>query len=361
MRGAGCDASIAVRGREGSGFYRERGVIFLHNGLSRKNLFDVSIANTGIPVTKLPAFREADVIHLHWINQGMLSVKEIKRILASGKKVLWTMHDMWPVTGICHYAGECGAFASGCRRCPYINSLARSVFRKKQAAYSAGGITFVACSDWLKDLAAQSPLTEGHRLLSIPNPIDTETYRPMDRKAVREKLNLPLDKKIVLFAAVKASDKRKGTDYLREAGRLLAYRSDLLFLIAGSGGEEIEMPLPAKSVGYVPQQQMPELYNAADLFVTPSLCDNLPNTVMEAMACGTPCVGFRTGGIPEMIAHGENGYVAHYKDAADLAQGIWWALRNDVHAELSLNARQKVLDEYAQEKVAQRYLEIYEQ
>jgi glycosyltransferase involved in cell wall biosynthesis len=184
----------------------------------------------------------------------------------------------------------------------------------------------------------------------------------MDRKTVREKLNLPLDKKIILFAAVKASDKRKGMDYLLEAGRMMKHRSgDLLFLIAGSWSEEIEerFPLPVRSMGYIPPQRMPELYNAADLFVTPSLYDNLPNTIMEAMACGTPCAGFHTGGIPEMITHGENGYVARYKDAADLSQGMLWALQEEVHAALSANARKKVLEEYAQEKVAQRYMEIY--
>lgn len=383
MQGIGYEASMVVRTKSGTDrmvftagnkktnvlrFYWERGIIYLHNRLSRKNLFDVSIANTGIPITKLTAFKEADIIHLHWVNQGMLSVKEIGQIFASGKKVVWTMHDMWPFTGICHHAGDCTAYTKGCGRCPYLkvptrNDLSNRVFNRKQSVYKTGNITFTACSLWLKELAWRSPLTRGHRLTSIPNPIDTETYRPMDQKEVREKLNLPLDKKIILFAAVKASDKRKGMDYLVEATRLIAHHSeDLLFLIAGSQGEEIEkqLTLPARSVGYISPQQMPLLYNAADLFITPSLYENLPNTIMEAMACGTPCVGFHTGGIPEMITHGENGYVARYKDTADLAKGIVWALQDELYTTLSINARQKVLDEYTQEKVAQQYKEIYE-
>lgn len=379
----GYDVSMAVRTRQGDNtmvftagsgngnrmrFYWERGVIYLYNRLSKKNLFDVSIANTRVSITKLPAFREADVIHLHWINQGMLSVKEIGQILASGKKVVWTMHDMWPFTGICHHAGDCIAYTTGCGHCPYLkapsrNDLSHTVFKRKQSAYGKGNITFTGCSNWLRELAEKSPLTQGHRVISIPNPIDTEHYRPMDKNEIRKKLELPADRKIILFAAVKASDKRKGMDYLVEASKRVAHRSDdLLFLIAGNRSEEIEkqLPLPSRSMGYVSPQQMPELYNAADLFITPSLYENLPNTIMEAMACGTPCVGFQTGGIPEMITHGENGYVARYKDAADLAEGILWILRDALYPALSVNARQKVLDEYAQEKVSQQYRKIYE-
>ncbi|MEA4919243.1 glycosyltransferase family 4 protein [Proteiniphilum sp.] len=383
MRTAGYDVSMAVRTKRGSDteafaignekanrlrFYWERGIIYLSNRLSRKNLFDVSIANTGVSITKLPTFREADIIHLHWVNQGMLSVKEIGQILASGKRVIWTMHDMWPFTGICHHAGSCNTYSVGCGHCPYLkspsqNDLSRIIFRRKQLAYTKGNITFIACSCWLKELAEKSLLTRGHRVLSIPNPIDTESYLPMDKSKVRNKLNLPLDKKIILFAAVKASDKRKGMDYLVEAANLVAHHSkELLFLIAGSGGEDIEKQLavPSRSMGYVSPQQMPELYNASDLFVTPSLYENLPNTIMEAMACGTPCVGFQVGGIPEMITHRENGYVARYKDAVDLAEGIVWSLQEENHTVLSTNARNKVLQYYSQEKIAQQYKEIYE-
>ncbi|HOI79984.1 MAG TPA: glycosyltransferase, partial [Petrimonas sp.] len=103
-------------------FYGERGQIFLQNRLSRENLFDVSIANTGISVTRLPEFKRADIIHLHWINQGMLSISEIGEILASGKKVVWTMHDMWPFTGICHHAGPCARFHHSCGNCPYLKA-----------------------------------------------------------------------------------------------------------------------------------------------------------------------------------------------------------------------------------------------
>jgi glycosyltransferase involved in cell wall biosynthesis len=348
-------------------FYRERGEIFLRNRLSKKYLFDVSIANTGVSIVDLPEFREADIIHLHWVNQGMLSIKEIGKIIASGKKIVWTMHDMWALTGICHHAGDCCRYEMSCGLCPYLvsglqNDLSNAVFRKKQKAYSQENITFVACSDWLKKLANKSPLTNNQSVVSIPNPIDTQMYQPKNKTQIRRQLNLPIDKKIILFAAVKASDKRKGMDYLIEASRLLKSQADdILFLIAGNNGEEIEkeFALSAINTGYISPEKMPDLYNAADVFVTPSLQENLPNTIMEAMSCGTPCVGFNIGGIPEMIDHQKTGYVAEYKNAKDLAKGIYWTLFEADSETLSVNAREKTLSKYAQEKIAKRYIEIY--
>jgi len=348
-------------------FLAERARIFAHNGFSRNNLFDVSVADKGLSVTNHPLFREAEIIHLHWINQGMLSLKEIGQIISSGKKVVWTMHDMWPFTGICHHAAGCDRYESGCGCCPYLSvpsqqDLSYQRFLAKQATYAGGRITFVACSNWLKELAAKSPLTAGHQVVSVPNPIDTAVYTPMDKREARHRLNLPENKKIVLFAAVKASDPRKGMDYLVEASRIMAQQhDDILFLIAGNDGEELgkRLSLPARSLGYVAPQDMPGVYNAADLFVTPSLQDNLPNTIMEAMACGMPCVGFRTGGIPEMIDHHKNGYVAEYQNARDLADGLRWTLFETDSEMLSANARRKVVEEYAQEKVVQQYRQIY--
>lgn len=348
-------------------FYWERGKIFLKNRLSRENLFDVSIANTGISLTELPEFKQADIIHLHWINQGMLSVDEIGKIIASGKKVVWTMHDMWPFTGICHHAGVCKNYEKACGSCPYLisaspNDLSHEIFLQKQKAYANGKITFVACSQWLKSLAEASPLTQGNSVVSIPNPIDTRVYFPKDKTEVRKKLHLPDDKKIILFAAVKASDPRKGMEYLAKASEIITqHPNNVLFLIAGNNGEELEkqLSLSAHSLGFVAPEKMPDVYNAADVFVTPSLQENLPNTIMEAMACGTPCVGFHIGGIPEMISHGKNGYVAEYKSADDLANGLLWTLYKADSETLSANAREKVLSEYTQEIIAKKYMEIY--
>src|SRR5690554_2535853 len=348
-------------------FYSERGEIFIYNRFSKKNLFEISTAGTGLSITETEEYKQADIIHMHWINQGMLSIKEIKKILASGKKVVWTMHDMWPFTGICHYSVDCDHFIDGCGNCPLLkhpskNDLSEKTFQKKLSSYFKGEINFVACSNWLKEMAEESPLTVGHYVTSIPNPIDIDVYRPLDKTTIRKKLNLPTDKKIVLFAAVKASDKRKGLSYLVEATKLLKnHYNELLFIIAGSKSNDIEKQLliPSQSVGYISPEDMPDFYNAADLFVSPSLQDNLPNTIMEAMSCGTPCVGFNTGGIPEMIDHQHNGYVAEYRNSADLANGIRWSLFEADHKQLSDNARKKVVVSYNNNIIAGKYIEIY--
>ena len=348
-------------------FTAERAAIYIQNEFSRKNLFDISIANTGVSITNHPAFKRADIVHLHWINQGMLSVREIGEIVASGKKIVWTMHDMWSFTGICHHARECKRFETGCGLCPYLNNpskgdISYNTYLRKQAAYSLGRIHFVACSNWLKELALKSKLTKNHNVSAIANPINTETYIPKDKATVRIAMKLPIEKKIILFAAAKVSDKRKGIDYLIEASKIIAQKdnNNYMFLIAGGNSEEIinQLALPAVSVGYVASSEMPNLYNAADLFVTPSLQENLPNTIMESMACGTPCVGFNIGGIPEMIDHKQNGYISNYKDAQDLANGLMWVLQESTET-LATNARNKAIKEYSEETIAKKYIEIY--
>ncbi|MGI6073676.1 MAG: glycosyltransferase family 4 protein [Fermentimonas sp.] len=350
-------------------FYKERADIFLRNGLKRGKLFDVSIANTGISITKMKEFEEADIVHLHWINQGMLSLKEIGRIVESDKKVVWTMHDMWPFTGICHHATTCNNYHTSCGHCKYLQSsfekdLSQSIFSEKLKVFNKSRITFVACSKWLKEQAVVSPLTHNHKVVSIPNPIDTKVYSPGSKEEARKRLQLPQDKKLILFAAMKASDKRKGMDHLVRACNILATRGvDIDCVIAGENGTEMAQVfnLPVHAVGWVSQEKMKHLYTAVDLFVTPSLQENLPNTIMEAMACGTPCVGFNIGGIPEMIDHGRTGYVAKYKDYNDLANGIYQTLYESDKDILSANARQKVLDTYSQEVVSRQYIDIFNQ
>ena len=350
-------------------FYLERGQIFLNNRFSKENLFAVSLATTGVSITEHPEFKKADIIHLHWINQGMLSIGEIGKILASGKKVVWTMHDMWAFTGICHYSGQCNHFEKTCGHCPLLattneNDISERIFKRKKSAYSSGKITFVACSRWLGNLAKKSPLTFQHQVFAIPNTIDTHIYSPQNKTAVRQKLGFPAGKKIVLFAAVKASDKRKGMEYLLQAEKLLEEKKgEMLFLVVGKTNDInlTELSVETRSLGFIASEKMTEIYNAADVFVTPSLQDNLPNTIMEAMACGTPCVGFNIGGIPEMIDHLKTGYVAEYKNSEDLAKGLLWTLFEADAEALSINSREKVLAEYAQETIVKRYLSVYEE
>ena len=346
-------------------FYWERMVIFLHNHFNRSQLFRVSIANTGIDISGMPCVKEADVIHLHWINQGFLSLTDIKRLVALGKPIVWTMHDMWPCTGICHYARDCQSFHQLCGACFYLDShaaydLSTRVYRKKQEIYEGADISFVGCSKWIASLGRKSALLRGKRVLDIPNPIDRSLFRPADKKESREILSLPPDKKLVLFGALNVTDERKGVGYLFKALPLLDQSVELV--VFGQVKSDIRrlVPVPIHSLGYLSdEKKIVSLYNAVDLFVTSSLDDNLPNMIMESMACGTPCVGFRTGGIPEMIDHLVNGYVAEYADEADLAKGIEWVLGHPDKKELSDACLAKVRRCYAEDVVAKQYMNLY--
>lgn len=354
-------------------FLWERLLIFLHLHFKRKHLFDIDIANAGCDITKLREFKEADVIHLHWINQGMLSLHGIKKILNSDKPVVWTMHDAWPLTAICHLTLGCERFKTSCCACKYlphggaIKDLSAKVWKRKKNILQRNSIYFVACSRWLAAEAKASRLLTGQMVENIPNPIDTHIFRPHDKKDARLRNNLPLDKRIILFISQRVTNPYKGMDYLINACEKLEKdnpdtKDNTCVVILGGHSEEIvtQLPFHSISLGYInDERRIVEIYNAADIFVLPSLSENLPNTIMEAMACGVPCVGFNVGGISEMIDHKKNGYVAEYKNAEDLANGISWVLDTADHDALAKAALHKVATCYSQQTVAMKYIEVY--
>lgn len=352
-------------------FLWERWCVFWHLHFSRQRLWEVDMATSGTDITRLREFQEADVIHLSWINQGMLSLKDIRKIIRSGKPVVWTMHDLWPATGICHYARGCNRYASACGNCPLLpnkgskNDLSAKIFRRKKELYHRGAISFVTCSRWLERQAKGSGLFVGQRITNIPNPIDTHVFCPQDQAEARLRAGLPADKHIILFVSQRVTDERKGMRYFIEAiDRLVArypeMRENTAIAILGGHSEEVNLTLPSYSLGYVSdEKQIVAIYNSADAFVLPSLEDNLPNTIMESMACGVPSIGFRVGGIPEMIDHQQNGYVANYRDTEDLASGIHWVLEEADRAALKRACLQKVAQNYSQHAVALKYIEVY--
>lgn len=354
-------------------FLWERLVVFMHQHLKKEHLWEIDIANVGSDITQMKEFQEADVIHLSWINQGMLSLDVIRRILQSGKAVVWTMHDLWPLSAICHYARGCEAYHSGCRHCkllPHGGSdydLSTSVWNKKKALYKGSNIHFVTCSEWLGRQAKMSGLLQDCHLTSVPNPIDSQLFCKEDKAALRERRGVPADRKLILFAAQKVTDERKGAGHFIRGMKALCdkhpeWKDRLAVALLGGHSEELvpEIPFATYPLGYVSgERALADVYAMADVFVLPSMEDNLPNTIMEAMACGVPCVGFEVGGIPEMIDHKVNGYVAHLGDADDLADGIAWVL-DDVRSEaLSEAALEKVRVSYSQKSVAGKYSAVY--
>jgi glycosyltransferase involved in cell wall biosynthesis len=348
-------------------FLWERWIIFVHNRFSRRNLFKVSIANTGFDISGHPLVKSADVIHIHWINQGFLSLGNMAKLMQSGKPIVWTLHDMWAATGICHYSGNCGKYTTECSNCPLLqgktaHDLSYKAFASKKKL-GLNRITYVGCSRWIANEAKKSALLQNASITNIPNPIDTTVFKPCDKAATRQKRGLPVNKKLVLFVAAKLSDTRKGMSYLVEASRYLQQREAEVVFLGGRIDDNLlhTISLPAHNVGFLPTPaDMASLYAACDVFVTPSLEDNLPNTLMEAMSCGTPCVGFHIGGIPEMIDHKINGYLAKYQDAKDLADGIDWILFDADYQQLSQNARRKAIDCYSEDVITIQFMKLYE-
>jgi glycosyltransferase involved in cell wall biosynthesis len=225
-------------------------------------------------------------------------------------------------------------------------------------------IYYVACSKWLESEAKSSKLLDGQKITSIPNPIDLHIYNKGNKTEARQRLGLPTDKKLILFASQRATNVNKGMGYLIEACRQLQDIPNLGVIILGGHAEEVTSQLSIANfpLGYVnDEQRIVDVYNAADVFVLPSLSENLPNTIMEAMACGVPCVGFKVGGIPEEIDHKKNGYVAEYRSSEDLARGIRWILTEADYQALSDNAVHKVVQNYSQHSVAMKYLDVYHQ
>ncbi len=339
---------------------------------SKKARFAFSPANTGIDISRHPVIEQADVLHLHWVHFGFLSISSLQKLFALRKPILWTLHDMWAMTGGCHYSGSCPHYLSHCHQCPFLKNpsatdLSYRVFEKKKILFQNADIHFVACSQWLAGQARTSALLQRFPVTAIPNPIDTELYRPLDKQGVRRKLGLPTDKKLLLFGAMNTQDPRKGFAYLEQALYHVAQNSvrlkdNVQLVIFGKANAEVLAKLPFRVHDYGSVKgdaALVELYNACDALVLPSVEDNLPNTVMEALACGTPSVAFHTGGLPELIDHQQNGYLAAYQSIEDLANGIAYVLDEDQQQRLHQNARQSVLSRFSEALIAKRYRELY--
>jgi glycosyltransferase involved in cell wall biosynthesis len=351
--------------------------------------FIFSQAKIGVDVSNHPLIQQSDSIHLHWINFGFLSLNSLEKLFKTNKPIVWTLHDMWTFTGGCHYSRECTNYERNCRNCEQFlrnsseNDLSHQVWERKKAIFSNANLTIVTCSEWLAQKARESSLLKDKTIISIPNPIDTDVFRLIEKNIARDYFKLSPNKKYILFGAVKISDERKGFAYFVEALSVISNQllvngkttsspvpgvptspHDIIEIIIFGQAQASDfegLPFKVNILGRLSDlETIAKAYSAATVFVSPSIEDNLPNTIMESMACGTPVVGFEVGGIPEMIDHKINGYLAQYKSAQDLAKGIYWTLFESDYQVLANNSRQKVLDNYSEEVVAEKYKKVYE-
>jgi glycosyltransferase involved in cell wall biosynthesis len=310
---------------------------------------------------RLSRFRP-ELAHLHWVGNSLLRVEEIARLSCP---VVWTLHDTWAFTGGCHYTGTCEGYQQQCGNCPQLGSarsddLSRSLMQRKARAYAELNLTIVTPSRWLGDLASKSSLFAGRRIEVIPNGLDTTTFKPIDQRTARDNLGISNDHPVILFGTQALSDPRKGGDLLCEALALL--QTPCTLLTFGEGALPLgNAPLvTVRSLGNLTDDAgLAMSYSAADVFACPSREDNLPNTVAEALACGTPCVAFDINGLPDMIEHKKTGWLAKAFDPVELAEGMKWLMTHACSDQLRNAAREKAVAEYSMEVMTERYARLY--
>ena len=353
-------------------FYRfavERFIFFLKEK-DKSVRFAFSIANTGENISTHQLIKNADVIHLHWVNGGFLSLQSLKQLFKLNKPIVWTFHDMWAFTGGCHYAGDCTNFRTECKNCPFLkfphkSDLSNRTWKRKKKLYSDNKLNIVTCSNWLKNVTKKSSLLGNHNIVSIQNPINLNFFKPTNKNDSRKKLGINTSKKLILFGAMNTNDKRKGSEYLIEALDYISKenpktKDQIALVIFGKNKTPFLTEFETINLSFINNEQdIVNVYNACDIFVTPSIEDNLPNTIVEAHACGLPVVAFNATGMSEMIKHKENGYLATYKSLEDLANGIIWTLFESDYNKLSVSARNKALNTYSQDISASKYIDLY--
>jgi glycosyltransferase involved in cell wall biosynthesis len=335
--------------------------------IKNQNIFGkISLAKFGVLDFK-KYISESDIIHLHWINNGFLSLNSLNKI---NKPIVWTLHDMWPITGICHYSMECNRFKEGCGFCPYIKDekefdLSRSIFEKKNKIFKNKKMIFVATSSWMYEVALKSPLTNGHKVVEIPLSIDRNIFK-VDKEINTEKIlkdygiEICNNPKILLYGAMNATtDTRKGFELLKRA-LLNINESDKKKYILLVFGDNINLKFVSGvrvvSLGLINnKKEISNLYNCSDLFLMPSIQEAFGLTTLEAINCGCPVVAFRNTGAESIIKHKKNGYLAKNGDSAGFFKGITYFMNNSNRLALPLDSK------FNENIISMGYKDLYEE
>jgi glycosyltransferase involved in cell wall biosynthesis len=312
-----------------------------------------------------------DVIHLHWVCRGFMSIPDIGKLT---QPIIWTLHDSWAFTGGCHVPGNCALYKKECGMCPQLDSaqpddLSRWIWARKNKYWAHQPFTIVTPSHWLAECSQNSSLLGHCRTEVIPNGIDTALYHPIPKQKAREALTLPQNRKFVLISAMNATlDLNKGFRHLESALQQLAasgWKDKIELLVVGqtAPSEPVNTGVPVRFLGVLKDETaMRQVYSAADVTVSSSIQENLPNSIMESMACGTPVVAFNVGGIPQLIDHNVNGYLATPFESSDLAEGIRMILSDDAHRLLlSDRARTKIETTFDSGIITRQYQALYKE
>jgi len=310
---------------------------------------------------------EPDILHLHWVAGGFFDYKILKKI---NIPVIWTLRDMWPFTGGCHYSSDCQKYTEYCHCCPTLNSTFKYdasyfSFIKKQKAYANSKIIPVGISNWISDCARKSSLLKDKPVYVIHNCIDTDIFKPFNKTFSREVFSLPENKKLLLFGAIKSlEDTRKGFQYLKLALDEIAnseMKDEIELVVFGDNqqSDECKYPFRVHYTGYINDEKtLSLLYSAVDAMITPSTQEAFGKTAAEALACGVPVVAFKETALDEIIDHKINGYLANYLNYKDLAKGITWILDNK-DEQISIEARNKAINHFSLRVSAKKYYDLY--
>ena len=310
-----------------------------------------------------------DILHLHWVNLRFLPLQQLPK----DKPIVWTLHDSWPFCGVCHYFLDCSEYQRECGNCALLgsndsNDLSHKVWLRKRELYNKLHLHIVTPSRWLGECSRISGLFHQFPHSVIPNCIDTETFHPLFKNVLSRRWDFLSDnlssKRYVLYGAMNAArDKIKGFSYLVSALSILKETNQADFELIVFGSERpfnwMSDIVPTHYVGYITnEEELVSLYNLSSVVVVPSLSENLSCAIMESLSCGTPVVAFDIGGNCDMILHKKNGFLASKMNAKELAEGIHWCL-NSKCKDISMTARQTVLERYTPQIVAEQYRSIY--
>ena len=316
------------------------------------------------------ARKNPDLIHLNWVGRGFVPIRALCRFRVP---IVWTLTDMWPFTGGCHFSHNCDRYHRSCGLCPQLSShrekdLSRRIWRQKKKYWKGIDLTLVAPSKWMKQCAEASSLFHGHSVERIPFGLAPDVFKPADRLLSRGKWGFSPDRKIILTGGIKSTtDPRKGFKLLLAAIKTVSTRgwakeAELVVFGARKPSRPPDMGLKTKYMGHIQDDaQLASLYAAADVFVAPSTQESFCQTVLEALSCGTPCVGFKVGGLPDMINHQHNGYLARAFDIRDLAEGIDRVITKKIwEAESILKWRKKQGRAFSDTEIARCYARLYD-
>lgn len=359
----------AGRAHRGWVFLLERLRIAMANGFSRDNLFKVSIASHGLSVANNPEVRQADVIVLSWINQGMLSLKEIERLGRLGKPIVWIMHDMWNLTGICHHAMECRGYLKQCGNCQFLSGakaadLSHKIWLKKKRLYDKVPMTFVAVSNWLAQCCKKSELLGERDIRVIPNAFPVHSFVTQPHLPIPA---IPADRKVIIMGAARLDDPIKGFDMaIAGLNRLFDNHPDVarraIAVFFGNIRQYSSLDnlrFPHIELGTINDgNYLRELYARASVVLSTSLYETLPGTLIEGQAAGALPVTFGRGGQSDIVDHKVNGYIARYKDTDDIAEGILWALNQEYDREA---LHRLVAERFSAKTIANRFIDLFDE